>query len=79
LQGLIRYELENSNDLPPSWSTERQIVLHFGELKTSLTWYNGSNRRSVRDLWPPKKEVGYDEYDGNNQQGVDPITGFWET
>ena len=24
------------------------------------------------------KEAQYNEYDGNHEQGVDPITGFWE-
>jgi hypothetical protein len=25
------------------------------------------------------KEAQYDEYDGDNDQSVDPISGFWET
>ena len=48
-------------------------------MKTLPASTDPSNRWSARDLRPPKKEVRYDEYDGNNEQRVDPIAGFWET
>jgi len=37
----------------------------------------GSNCRSARGLHHPN-EVQYDEYDGDNDQSVNPTAGLWE-